>query len=523
MCSLSFLQGVCLSVCLTASAVQGFPGPAAAALSMLAPAGPLEREDQALAQIDFAALGTEFLEARGLKPEGLTFSGLLAGEAFLRVPLGGIDLHVPLSALADADVVAEVKKQAGMMIDLQETWFAWRGPATTSIAKDWKTLHDWVGGWPTRKLGHLAGGPQTLYDQLQASEKVRAAQANLRESTRQPEEMTAAIGEGHLIVLAPTRRDFVQLAAVAGLLEPAIRAGLWAQQTISQGSLWVHWTQLVALEYPPAQIDPDDPLRGLPMTACDQTELLQFVADRAAAILLRKEFCRHESHFLEGGLGTNLVIAVVGKNDLNAGEWSYHYRTSGSKTEAYEVFVPGGNSGGGVLQARKAGPGTTTIGGTSVARYRDGGGEDYFLDPLRDAQRLGAKLVPKHHPLSKDKIAHFVLSLPEGGGSISVSAPFLGEASLNKPPPPKEYLDDYGDLSRAYTCLFVHWLKEHGDGSAEDSAARFGELIAKDAVRTSETPSQAVFAEVYGVPLSAEDGSVESLEWRFLSWLSKSK
>ena len=158
-----------------------------------------------------------------------------------------------------------------------------------------------------------------------------------------------------------------------------------------------------------------------------------------------------------------------------------------------------------------------------IARYRAGGGEDYFLDPLRDAQRLGGKLVARDHPLSKDKTAHFVLSRPEGGGNIAVSAPFLGEASLQKPPPPKEYLDDYADLCRAYSCLFVHWLKEHGAGSAEDSAARFGELIAKDAGRTSATPAQTVFAELYGVPLSAEDGSVESLEWRFLAWLIKSK
>ena len=114
-----------------------------------------------------------------------------------------------------------------MMIDLQETWFAWRGPATcsTSIAKDWETLRDWVDAWPARKLGHLTGGPQTLYDQLQASEKVRAAQAELRESTRQPGETAGSDRRGPPIVLAPTRRDFVQLAAVAGLLEPTLRQG----------------------------------------------------------------------------------------------------------------------------------------------------------------------------------------------------------------------------------------------------------------------------------------------------------
>lgn len=495
-----------------------------AALPALALNGPLEREDQ-LPEIDFAALAGEFLESRGLEPEGLAFSGLLAGEAFARVQLGAIDLHVPLASLADADVAAEVRQLAGMLIDLQEAWFAWRGPASGlgSMAQDWETLRDWVEGWPTRKLARLAGGPQTLYDQLAASERVRAAQANLRECTRRPKETNDVIGEGHVIALAPTRRDFVQLAAVAGLLEPAQRQALWVQDTACQGAVWVQWAELVALEYPEAEIDPRDPLRGLPMSACDRTELRQFVADRGAAILLRKEFYRHEMHFLEQALGANLVIAVVGKNDLGGGEWMYEYRTSGSRTEAYEAFVPGGNPGGGVLPARKAGPGLTTMtAGTSLARYRADGGEDYFLDALRDGQRLGAKLVAKDHPLSKDKTAHFVLSAPGGGKKISISAPFLGEAAHHQPLPP-EYLVDCADLQRAYRCLFVHWLEEHGAGPAEDSAAHFGELIAEHAARGCDDPPDAAFDEVYGVPLSAQDGSVENLEWRFLDWLSQTR
>jgi len=280
----------------------------------------------------------------------------------------------------------------------------------------------------------------------------------------------------------------------------------------------------VALEYPECPLDPRNPLRALPMTACDRTELLQYVADRGAAILLRKQFCRHETHFFEEALGANLVIAVVGKDDLGAGEWRFAYKTSGSRTEACEFFVPGGNASGGGLAARKAGPGTTSVtDATEVTRYRAGGGEDYFLDPLRDSQRLGAKLVARNHPLSKDKTAHFVLTATGSAEKIAISAPFLGEPSLHKALPPDEYLADYEEMFRAYRCLFVHWLMEHGAGSAKDSAARFGELITQQAVREIDTPPHAVFAEVYGIPMSAEDGSVESLEWRFLDWLSHAR
>ena len=36
-------------------------------------------------------------------------------------------------------------------------------------------------------------------------------------------------------------------------------------------------------------------------------------------------------------------------------------------------------------------------------------------------------------------------------------------------------------------------------------------------------PFEQVVERVYGVPLSATDGGTDSLEWRFLDWLSKRK
>ena len=142
---------------------------------------------------------------------------------------------------------------------------------------------------------------------------------------------------------------------------------------------------------------------------------------------------------------------------------------------------------------------------------------------LRDGQRLGAKLVAKDHPLSKDKTAHFVLYGPGGRQRRSRSRHRSWARRRTTSRFRQEYLEDCADLQRAYRCLFVHWLEEHGAGPAEDSAAHFGELIAGHAARGCDDPPDAAFDEVYGVPLSAEDGSVENLEWRFLGWLSKTR
>jgi hypothetical protein len=36
-------------------------------------------------------------------------------------------------------------------------------------------------------------------------------------------------------------------------------------------------------------------------------------------------------------------------------------------------------------------------------------------------------------------------------------------------------------------------------------------------------PLEATVQRIYSLPLSGVDGSVDSLEWRFLDWLSKQK
>jgi hypothetical protein len=48
-------------------------------------------------------------------------------------------------------------------------------------------------------------------------------------------------------------------------------------------------------------------------------------------------------------------------------------------------------------------------------------------------------------------------------------------------------------------------------------------LIEGQATRDKDAPLHAVVEKVYGLPMSAADGTTDSLEWRFLEWLAKSK
>jgi len=476
----------------------------------------------AASEVDFEGIAEGFLARHGLAAEELTFEEVLASPAFARVGLAGFELYVPAASLEDPWVAEELENAARLLIDVQGRWLRWRvGEQGTALADDRKTLDKWVESWSLSRLRRCAKEGGSLYDQLGAKDKILSAQERLRNHAleAQPEQGMQGVS---VLVLAPSRRDFVELAAVGGLLAANNRGILWSNGAIFLSATFVDWNLIVAMEYPAEASDPPRPFDGRPITEREDTELMQHVADRAACILMRREFARHGIMFFEESLGTNLVISSVGKDTLLAPGWDSNWQQSGASTSGYSRFVPGGNSAGGVLPKRQAGSGDFTVSGTVVGQYRKGGGEDFFRKVLRDGQKHGFKLVEEGDPLAKDRTAHFRLYSADKVKKIAITAPFLGASVEGKPLPPHEFLDDYEDLFRAYRALFVFWLRTGAAGSEGESSRRFAELLGGLAEREVGTGTEPVFEGVYGIPLSAPDPSTDSLEWRFLAWLSES-
>ena len=200
--------------------------------------GPLDREDQ-LSRDRLRRAGGRVPRIAWARARGPDVLRPARGRGVRPGAAGGIDLHVPLASLADADVAAEVRKLAGMLIDLQEAWFAWRGPASGS-----GSMAQGLGDPPGLGRGladEEAGSPGRRFrDAVRPARGQRAGARGAGQParcTRRPKETNDVIGEGHVIALAPTRRDFVQLAAVAGLLEPAQRQALWVQDHLPGGRL----------------------------------------------------------------------------------------------------------------------------------------------------------------------------------------------------------------------------------------------------------------------------------------------
>jgi len=482
--------------------------------------------------LPFDSWAAEFRDEHGLgeaSPESLTMKEVLDSEIFARVELGGFDLRIPASTLESGQVAEDFKNAALLIVDVQSIWFGWRDPdieTRKQLAADFKTLQKWVKGWSAAKLGRAGGGQAgSLYDQLGAKDKVLEAQSRLRDYTRPDAETIEAVGDLNTIVFLPKRKDFLYFVAMAGWLDASKRPELWTDAALGQSQAWFDWTALVCMEYSAVPINRSQPFAGSTQNLRQPTGQAQYMADRGAALLLRKEFWRHGTHFFETALATNLVIAAVGENDLTSGEWKLEYKTSGSHTAPYTRFVPGGNPAGGILPKRSGGKGAMFGSMTEVSRWRKDLGRDFFLEALRAGQKAGAKLAAKDkdHPLRKDKMAHFELHALQTGQDFAMTAPFLGTAAEGKELPPLEFLDDYEDFFRAYRSGFVHWLQNEAGSSETESRTKFSELIAAHARRPLGSPLDDVVKEVYGVPLSAENGDQDSMEWRYLGWLAKGR
>ena len=481
--------------------------------------------------IDFEGLAKSFLEEQGLAewsaagPEAHSFDELLDSPAYVSLALGTMDLRIPRKSLEDGATAEEFKSAVQEVLDLQVNWLEWKAPErAVQCAEDWKTLAKWVKGWSKGKLGRADGG-KSLYDDLGASEAVRTAAQHVAEALRADEATCKAVGELGRIVYAPSRKDFVQTLAVAAWFDSKLRANFWSDKAIERTLEWVGWTQVVSFRYTTLPVDAERPYAGVDMSADDKTGFAQYMTERAAALLLRREFWRQDAHFFEQTLAANLVVANTGKNNLRSGEWKLELHTSGSTSQPYERFVPGGNPAGGTLPPNPAGPGTTSGNATQVSLYRTSEGSDFFYGPLRQGQVAGAKSVAKDkkHRLADDKTAHFALYSFTARGEHVMTAPFLGQLAESQTLPPDDFLDDYEEFFRAYRSGFLQWLRTSALPGKNESEAKFAALIAAHSGRAQRQLIDEAVQEVYGVPISTMDPADDSLEWRYLAWLAKKK
>lgn len=475
--------------------------------------------------IDFERLRQSFAERRCPKDPTCTTDAVLARD-YLNLRLGAFDVFWPRANLIQADDAASCAALLAGLTELQARMVGWLAPAdemATALAADLTAVRTWLGELEPADLARAAKGDTPSFSlATKAPEPVIEALGRLAEALVDRERLgiapqyVASVG----LVVVPKRIEFMEWIGHLGSLDAEWSAQHWNDGAGDWTQFWKGPTMFLALEYAPMSgFDPTF-VSALPPEKLDKDGLRQHVLNQAARGLLFRWFNQPELATLERALAANLVIAVSGRIAVLDGEGSI--KTTGATSAPYSRFVPGGLSEGGVL------PPAPAVGGDSLVncRWRQGAGADYFVAALREGQIDGAKAVAKDrsNPLRKDNLVHFAIGSDERGAQWIAHAPFLGPHAAAQAYPEPEFLNDYREFFKSYQSAFYHWLEttaEPVDGTRGDAFATFLRLLGRTVTEAQPERVEVgdALEQAYGLPLSGPDGTVDSLEWRFLAWI----
>ena len=393
---------------------------------------------------------------------------------YTRLLLADFDLRVPSSMLAKDKDLAQVAAIAAALLDLQDHLAEWTSDPDTQKAQraDVATLRKYVTAWRSKPA---ATEPPSI----------------------------APRTEPCVLVLAPTRKNFVGVVGWLGLWKKVYREEWWKDATAQFSDLRLQdegQVQIVALEYAAPKQNGDVTL-GFDMNTREKTGLLQHVLQRAAVSFCWRWLGDDADLAFVLGFATDLVVDVLGQNNARSGGSG-----KGSSTEGKNAFIPGAPSRGGSMMMVNADSG-----------WRLSQGQDYFVRPLRQAQKAGEHEAQD----SKDKLGHFLLRDPKGEKRYLVNGPVLGKVAFDRDDVPAEFLDDYLEFHRAYRAGFVHWLQQNGGKGKAASAERFRTLLQYLMDKKEGVSFDALCQAIYELPLAAKAAEVDTLERRFQAWIAE--
>jgi hypothetical protein len=458
----------------------------------------------------------------------------MAEEMFIGVHLGLFHLHAPIDSIQDLDGPGEYpfaedfRSVAESLLDLQTAWLKWLQPSSgslrTAIKDDLKrieTLRAWVHSWSPRGLARLArDGGFDVMTALDPRETIQQAAQELQDSMLKgaalglgrppaPEDFVAVPGEDYTglaleepLMLASSRRDFLRMISFAAWLLPDVPAfrdsgvGKWT-------NFYFNRYKVLATQYSKPFAGEDEHFEGIPM----EHRLLPQITQLAALSLVDNYFGDRIPPAFAGAMAINLVVDVFGSCDTRVdGDLSER------RTEAREMFVPGGLSQGGVLPKVSA-----------ESPWRKKQGADYFVNALAVSQRQGKEKTRRGF---SEKVSHFQIFDYGQVASVIIHGPHLGGAADGRKGVEDVFLGELLEFQRSFRSAFLYWLSAEAEGSAKSSAKKLRELMVSLADSDPNT-FDAVVEQVYGAPLSAPDldrKTIKStLEGRFLTWLSKVK
>jgi hypothetical protein len=463
-------------------------------------------------QLPYDDLARNALVRAGLDdidPRGFSFERFFEA-GFLHTRLGIYDLYLPAGRSLDTDELEDYRAMALTLLDAQGVWLDWLAPSARGMREplgDLKKVRGWVKGWKSDELLRVAqDGQREALDALRAKASVRKASEQLAEFMGLGAALSLKRNKPVFepVVLVPDRERFVEMVCIGGWLYPRERRNFWHGGITNWTHFYVDHYKFLSLELTDPNQRPGNWTNGVSMNYRNPQAMAQQVAQLAIGSLLDNYYEERIPPALAGALSMNLVIELFGECDTRA-DGDLRVRRTGAR----EVFVPGGQSEGGVLPPLRA-----------DSRWRDRHGSDHFVSLLRQAQRDGATKVRK----AREKHKHFVLLSDSGGSRQVVTAPFLGAGATTADELPEEFRGDWVEFLRSYRSCFLWWLQNKAERSAKKSGGSFATLLEDLAVDEEDLDLPMTFARTYdGDPLSCEDPGKKDLEGRFLRWLAKQR
>lgn len=428
-------------------------------------------------------------------------------DGFIHARLGIYDVYVPAMDATDKTVIADVKVVATALLDGQDMWLQWNAPSgdVEEARADIKKLKGWVKSWSKTKIAAAAkAGAGDLLEMSKAKDPIREASERFGNymGTGSCIGMTREDQLHEPMILIPGRARFVEFICFGGWLYPNLRGTFWVPGIVDWTNTFVEGYNVIALAYAHPERSASDYTKSISMNSRTGNGMQQQVVQLGANALLDNYYGSRIPPSIAGGLAINLVIDIYGECNTNV-DGDLRTRRAGAR----EMFIPGGQSQGGILPQNMA-----------DGRWRiDGQGKDRFVGPLRSSQQEGAAEAK-----DRDKRRHFELKDDDSIKDTLIHGPFLGAAAAEAKDPPAAFYGDHLEFLRAYRCCFMWWLKTKGESSAKKSAAAFASFLRGLAQGDDAAGVQAVIEEVYGGrALSTAELKKDDLEGAFLRWLTK--
>jgi hypothetical protein len=458
------------------------------------------------AELPHAELAETFLQRHGLEgrsPEEVQLGAVLS-EHFVAADVGLFQVWIPRTSLEDRVRATDFRDCCAALCEAQARWVGW----LDGSARDGEPLTEaleqhrrWISKWPVREL--TAGEAGNALDLLGADEEARAASDAAAAALR----LGSVLGLSFespapvRLVLMPERARFVEFLAFTGWHNPDLRSIYWAPGVETWTEFRIQDLQVIALEYPAVAPAPGDHATGSSMKDRHPKGLEQQVVQLGMNQLLAHLHGASMPDAMVRALSINLLIDQYGEcHTRNDGD------LRGRVTGEREIFVHGGRSEGGLLPPNVA-----------ENRWRSDHGKHRYTRILKQAQRSGASQDKRN----KHRYNAFLLFADDDREQAVAHAPIYGPGPGEPEVLPEAFAQDLSEFLRAYDVAFLHHLRTAGAGSKTRSAEAFAQLLGRLTSGADSPGFAKAVEEVYGAPLSDPEVGTDSVEGRYLKWLSK--